>query len=77
MGWAGKKACWVKVLAAETDNLNSVPGTQLVEWEDSFPQVVYWPSQGHYGVCLIPLVTYIHTHACAHMETDTLSKFLM
>lgn len=41
MGWAGKKAFWVKVLAAEIDNLISVPGTQLVEWEDSFPQVVY------------------------------------
>lgn len=41
MGWAGKKAFWVKVLAAETDSLSSVPRTQLVEWEDSFPQVVY------------------------------------
>ena len=36
---AGEMSQWVKVLAAEKDNLSSVPRTHVVEGENRFLQV--------------------------------------
>lgn len=45
----------IKELAAEPDNLNSIPGTHMAEVGDQMLQAVFWPTHTIVETCM-------HTH---------------
>lgn len=65
MGWAGKKAFWVKALAAESDNLCSVPGGMGRQLP---PSCLLTSTRASW--CVLNPTCYIHTHTCMRTHGD-------
>lgn len=49
--WAGSVA---KKMTPNSDNLNLIPGTQMVEGEKELLEIVLWLLQAHHGMCALP-----------------------